>query len=109
MGMKKFNSWYNEAIGELSSESEPIDIKSKTSDPEESKPSSSVSSLGSIKTYADIAAKRGEKRTFNYDQVEALFKTFLSQFQKPSEQRLLVNMLRQKMVRPYEMFDQFKK
>lgn len=105
--MKKFNNWYNEAIADFSSSDEiskntnPSD--SSSLEPEKVDPS--VSSLGSIKRYADLAAKRGENKTFNYEQVNALLKTFLSQFKKSSEQRLLVNILRQKMIRPYDMFE----
>lgn len=105
--MKKFNQWYNEAI-----EDGVITPSLKSSDDEMGsdldmvKPSHSkmVTGLSTAGKYASMAAKAGEKKTYNLKQIESLVDTFVSQFNKPSEQRMLVRILKKKLVHAKDMF-----
>lgn len=113
MSIIKYDDWFVNLVEEMDTDTNPEMLqKSIEVDPEvkkqEDKEKRVSSGLGSIKRYSDIAATMGAKRTYNYDQVESLFNTFLSQFKKPSEQKSLITIMRQKLIRPQTMFDVMK-
>ena len=110
MSIIKYDDWFVNLVEEMDADTNPEMLqKSIEVDPavkkQEDKEKRVSSGLGSIKRYSDIAATMGAKRTYNYDQVESLFNTFLSQFKKPSEQKSLITIMRQKLIRPQTMFD----
>ncbi len=106
--MKKFNQWYNEAIEDgkivpsLKSDSD------MDHDPMEDEISSTAprSSLGSgiLGKTAARASSLGEKKLFNARQIEELVDTFVKQFNKPSEQRAVVRILKKKLMHAKDMF-----
>jgi len=82
MAIKKFGDWCNQNVNE--------DV--------------AMSGLGTTGKYAAQAASRGAAKTYNPKQVETLVNTFVSQFTHPTEQRMLVKMLRSKLLHAKDMF-----
>lgn len=109
--MKKFNQWYNEAIEDgkiempLKSDIDDLDDldDEDTDDLDASKPFKSTG-LGAAGRYASMASTFGQKKTYNLKQIEDLVNTFISQFNKPSEQRTVVRLLRKKLLHAKDMF-----
>jgi hypothetical protein len=106
--MKKFNQWYNEAIEDgkiempLKSDIDNLDDED-TDDLDASKPFKSTG-LGIAGKYASMASTFGQKKTYNLKQIEDLVNTFIRQFNKPSEQRTVVRLLRKKLLHAKDMF-----
>lgn len=106
--MKKFNQWYSEAIEDgkiempLKSDSDDFDID--IDEPDAAKPFKMATGLGTAGKYASMASTAGQKKTYNLRQIEDLVNTFISQFNKPSEQRTVVRLLRKKLLHAKDMF-----
>lgn len=103
--MKKFNQWYSEAIEdgkvEMPLKSDIDDLDDEDTDDSESFKSTG---LGTAGRYASMASAFGQKKTYNLRQIEDLVNTFIRQFNKPSEQRTVVRLLRKKLLHAKDMF-----
>jgi len=81
MAIKKFNEWCNEFN------------------------ENAMNSLGQVGTYASRAAEAGAKKNYNLKNVQDALTIFLSQFKHPSEQAILVKMLKNSLKNPRTMFN----
>jgi len=81
MAIKKFNEWCNEFN------------------------ENAMNSLGQVGTYASRAAEAGAKKNYNLKNVQDALTIFLSQFKHPSEQTILVKMLKNSLKNPRTMFN----
>jgi len=81
MAIKKFNEWCNEFN------------------------ENAMNSLGQVGIYASRAAEAGAKKNYNLKNVQDALTIFLSQFKHPSEQTILVKMLKNSLKNPRTMFN----
>jgi hypothetical protein len=102
-----FDEDFDDNLDEMTETSSEDDIDDTddedTDDLDASKPFKSTG-LGIAGKYASMASTFGQKKTYNLKQIEDVVNTFIRQFNKPSEQRTVVRLLRKKLLHAKDMF-----